>query len=86
MPLSVHEDPAAAPSHKKSRREYQAHYRSLFTACGRDLDRKMLVGQRLLDNYARDARVYDVPGHAAVVRMHAALLRQHHARRIGADS
>ncbi|MFB8036987.1 hypothetical protein ACFC5Z_29465 [Streptomyces sp. NPDC056004] len=76
---------AAAPSRKKGRPEYQAHYRELFRACGKDLDKKVLVGQQLLDNYDRDARAYHVPDRAAVVRMHAALVRQRHARRIDAS-
>ncbi|MFE4801531.1 hypothetical protein ACFRFL_42865 [Streptomyces sp. NPDC056708] len=77
---------AAALSHKKSRPEYQARYRELFKACGKDLDKKVLVGKQLLDDYDRDAGVYHVPDRAAVARMHAALVRQHHARRIGASS
>ncbi|MFE3906325.1 hypothetical protein ACFXPY_40285 [Streptomyces sp. NPDC059153] len=77
---------AAALSHKKSRPEYQARYRELFKACGKDLDKKVLVGKQLLDDYDRDAGVYHVPDRAAVARMHAALVRQHHARRIGAGS
>ena len=77
---------AAAVDLKKSRLEYLARYRELFTACGKDLDKKVLVGKQLLDSYAFDARVYQVPDRAAVERMHAALLRQHHARRIGVSS
>ncbi|MBW5484979.1 hypothetical protein [Streptomyces bambusae] len=77
---------AAAPSRKKGRPEYQARYRELFNACGKDLDKKALVGQQLLDNYERDARVYHVPDRAAVARMHAALVRQSNARGIGASS
>ncbi|MFD7618432.1 hypothetical protein [Streptomyces sp. NPDC059802] len=46
----------------------------------------MLVEKLLLDNYARDACAYHVPDRATVERMHAALVRQHHARRIGAGS
>jgi hypothetical protein len=85
--LAGHGRPAAAaPSRKQGRLEYQAHYRQLFKACGKDLDKKAFVGQQLLDNYARDARAYHVPDHDAVVRMHAALVRQRHARRIGASS
>ncbi|MGW1607153.1 hypothetical protein [Streptomyces eurythermus] len=76
----------AAPVHKKGRPEYQARYRELFNACGTDLDKKALVGQQLLDNYDRDARTYHVPDRDAVVRMQAALVRQRHARRIGARS
>ncbi|MFC9752405.1 hypothetical protein [Streptomyces sp. NPDC056921] len=76
----------AAPSRKKGRPEYQARYRALFKACGNDPEKKVLVGQQLLDNYDRDARAYHVPDRAAVVRMHAALARQSHARRIGARS
>ncbi|SEE60087.1 hypothetical protein [Streptomyces sp. TLI_105] len=77
---------AAASSRKKSRPEYQAHYRQLFKACGKDLDKKMAVGQQLLDNYGRDAHIYHVPDRAAVARMHAALVRQHRARRAGSGS
>ncbi|MFJ5035785.1 hypothetical protein ACIQB5_49200 [Streptomyces sp. NPDC088560] len=77
---------SAAPSRRKGRLEYQARYRELFKACGKDLDRKALVGQQLLDNYDRDAGIYHVPDRAAVVRMHAALERQRHARRIDASS
>ncbi|NEA53490.1 hypothetical protein G3I60_04800 [Streptomyces sp. SID13666] len=85
--LAGHGQPAAAASnHKAGRPEYQARYRELFNACGRDLDKKVLVGQQLLDNYERDARTYHVPDRAAVVRMQDALVRQRHARRIGASS
>ncbi|WP_159046464.1 hypothetical protein [Streptomyces sp. MMG1121] len=77
---------AAAPSRKKGRPEYQARYRELFNACSNDLDKKVLVGQQLLDNYERDAHTYHVPDRAAVVRMQAALVRQRHARRIAASS
>lgn len=72
---------AAASSRRKSRSEYQARYRELFKACGKDLDKKMAVGHQLLDNYDRDALTYRVPDRAAVTRMHAALVRQQHARR-----
>ncbi len=71
-------------SSRKSRLDYQARYRELFNACGKDPGKKLLVGRQMLDNYARDARVYRVPDHAAVVRMHAALVRQQHARGTGA--
>ncbi|MEU3776915.1 hypothetical protein AB0F11_27640 [Streptomyces sp. NPDC032472] len=40
----------------------------------------------MLDNYERDAAVYHVPDRAAVARMHAALVRQHHARRAAVSS
>ncbi|UFR00002.1 hypothetical protein KBP30_01770 [Streptomyces sp. Go40/10] len=79
--------PAAATqvrSSRTSRRDYQDRYRELFNACGKDPGKKLLVGQQMLDNYARDARVYRVPDRAAVVRMHAALVRQQHARGTGA--
>ncbi|MFF2902260.1 hypothetical protein [Streptomyces sp. NPDC057966] len=75
---------AAASSRRKSRSEYQARYRELFKACGKDLDQKMVVGHQLLDNYDQDALAYRVPDRAAVARMHAALVRQHRARRVSA--
>ncbi|MDK0519994.1 hypothetical protein [Streptomyces sp. ML-6] len=85
--LAGHGRPAvAAPRHKKGLPEYQARYRELFKACGKDPDKKALVGQQLLDNYERDARAYHVPDRAAVVRMHAALVRQRQARRTGGSS
>lgn len=77
---------AAAPGQKKSRREYQARYRELFTACGTDLDKKALVGKQMLDDHARDARAYHAPDRAAVARMHTALARQYRSRRIGVNS
>ncbi|WUT01457.1 hypothetical protein OHA46_32370 (plasmid) [Streptomyces sp. NBC_00708] len=83
--LAGHGRPAAAAPSRKGRSEYQARYRELFKACGKDLDRKVLVGQQLLDNYERDARAYHVPDRDSVVRMHAALVRQSHARRISAS-
>ncbi|MFB4426903.1 hypothetical protein C5F59_038180 [Streptomyces sp. QL37] len=77
---------AAAPSSKKSLAEYQARYRELFKACGKNLDKKAAVGRQLLDNYERDARAYHVPDRVAVVRMRDALVRQRRARRIGVSS
>lgn len=71
---------AAATQVRSSRLDYQSRYRELFNACGKDPGKKLLVGRQMLDNYARDARVYRVPDRAAVVRMHAALVRQQHAR------
>ncbi|MFC4912294.1 hypothetical protein [Actinomadura gamaensis] len=78
--------PTAALSHKQSRRHYQDRYRELFKACGTDLDQKALVGRQMLANYDRDARLYHLPDRAAVVRMQAALQRQHHARLIAVSS
>ncbi|PZT72285.1 hypothetical protein DNK56_04180 [Streptomyces sp. AC1-42W] len=72
----------AAPGRKLGRTEYQARYRELFRACGKDPDKKVIVGQRLLDDYDRDARVYHVPDRNAVTRMQTALVRQCHARRV----
>lgn len=68
-----------------SRLQYQDRYRELFNACGNDPAKKLLVGQLLLDNYDRDARIYRVPDRAAVVRMHAALVRQQVARKAGTN-
>ncbi|MEU0632998.1 hypothetical protein [Streptomyces sp. NPDC005989] len=75
---------AAAASRKRGRLEYQARYRELFRACGKDPEKKALAGQQLLDNYDHDARAYHVPDRDAVVRMHAALVRQSRAHRIDA--